>query len=118
MRNLKVMSLVILLAVSFGLVYATAASVLTRFNIEPNPMEKATTIYLSFSKEVNVDISVETLDGEIVKTVYSGRLNAGDYEYAWDRSDNMGEYVIKGTYNLVVNYGLRYTSTKKTLILK
>jgi flagellar hook assembly protein FlgD len=118
MFNLKVVTLVMLLSIGIGFVFAAGNSVLTSLNIEPNPMEKSTTVYLSFSKTVNVGVSVETLDGVVIKTIYTGRLNSGNHEFAWDRLDNNGEYVTEGSYYLVVSYDTRYTSTKKTLILK
>lgn len=118
MRNLKTLSLMVLVLLSVGLIFAAVNPVLTNLDINPNPMDKQTTIELSFAKNVGVEIFIETLEGELVKTIYSGNLNQGNYEFIWDRNADNGEYVPEGTYNLTINYNTRYTSTKKTLILK
>jgi flagellar hook assembly protein FlgD len=98
--------------------FANKNDVVTDITINPNPMEKNTTITITLVQAVRAEIVIESQDGSIVKTFLSGNLNAGTYSYYWNRVGDGGEYVPNGKYNLSINYETRYTSTKKTLILK
>ena len=118
LRFNKLMLLTILLSVLVGLVYANDKSVLGIVTINPNPMEKSTLITLRFNQKVNAEVYIESFDGIVIKTLYSGEFNNSTYEFFWNRYSDTGEYVPEGEYNLVINYELRYTSTKKTIILK
>lgn len=87
-------------------------------NINPNPMEKSTVITVTYTDNVRADVIIETESGVLVKTLFTGNMNAGVYEFYWDRISDDGSYVPNGRYSVNVNYEVRYTSTKKTLILK
>jgi flagellar hook assembly protein FlgD len=114
-KQLALMIMILLFGVSL---FGSGVEALSNIVINPNPMEKNTTITITFMQAVRADIIIETEDGVLVKTLYSGNLNPGSYEYFWNRLGNSGEYVPSGKYFLTVNYETRYTSTKKTLILK
>ncbi len=118
MRRMKVYAIVIFLTVSIGIIFAAGNTILTDLNVAPNPMDKTTTISLSIARDAIVDINVETYNGEIVKTIYTGHISTGNYEFVWNRTGDNGEYAPSGDYYLVINYDAKYTSTKKTLILK
>jgi flagellar hook assembly protein FlgD len=118
MRNVKVIALVVLLSISIGFICATVNNLVSNVNIEPNPMDKTANISLSMTKNAAVRVNVETLDGEVVKTIYNGNMNIGNYEFNWNRIDNDGVMVPSGSYYLVIEFDSRYTSIKKTLILK
>jgi flagellar hook assembly protein FlgD len=98
--------------------YAEIESAVSSIEIEPNPMEKNAVIRVTFSQKVGAEIIIETQEGTLVKTFFSGDFNLGTYEYFWDRLDDNGEFVPQGEYYVTVNYDYRYTSTKKTIILK
>ncbi|MGC9361393.1 MAG: hypothetical protein ACP5F3_00525 [Candidatus Syntrophosphaera sp.] len=96
---------------------AQEMAAIENIDICPNPMGKFTVISITFSQPVNVDVSIQTYGGEIVKSLYGG--NAGEMlQLAWDRIDDYGNVTPAGKYFLVVNHEGRYTSTKKTIILK
>lgn len=107
----------IVLSLSF-VCFAYANEVLSDMAINPNPMEKQTTITVVFNQSVRADVVIEAEDGTVIKTLFSGNMQAGRYEFVWNRLSNSGELVPNGRYNVSVNYETRYTSTKKTLILK
>lgn len=87
------------------------------FQIIPNPMTEQCTVYLQFAEPTYISLCVITLGGEVVSDVYNGYANK-EMTLEWDRYSNSGQYVPDGTYMMVLNGDQRYTSTKKTLILK
>lgn len=58
-----------------------------------------------------------SLDGKVIRDIYSG-LVGKDITLYWERTDNWGNYVPDGEYFVVLGFSTRYTSLKKTLILK
>jgi flagellar hook assembly protein FlgD len=108
-----------IMMVLFGIgLFASNVDALNDITINPNPMDKSTTITITFMQNVRADITIQTEDGTLVKTLFTGELNPGSYEFFWNRLSDAGVYVAAGKYYLTINYESRYTSTKKTLILK
>lgn len=96
---------------------AKIAGALSEIFINPNPMDKFTTITLTFTQYANVGVNIETEQGVVIKSLYWGP--AGEQlQLTWNRLDDNGNVVPSGNYVVVVNHEARYTSTKKTLILK
>jgi len=87
------------------------------FDISPNPMDDHCTIHLELSSSAYVYLRVETLEGEVVADIYSG-VSSKEMNFDWDRYSNNGQYAPNGTYMVILSLDQRYTSTKKTLILK
>lgn len=100
-------------------VYALCAqhSLVPVINISPNPMDKFTTITVQINSNLDLGINIESEDGRVIKTLFWGQ-SAKDVILTWDRIGDDGTVTPNGTYEVVVNYAGRYTSTKKTLILK
>jgi flagellar hook assembly protein FlgD len=46
----------------------------------------------------NVIINVFTLDGKIVKTLFRGPQDAGNYFAQWDGRNNAGKIIARGIY--------------------
>ncbi|MDY0151276.1 MAG: hypothetical protein RBS43_03265 [Candidatus Cloacimonas sp.] len=111
----------ILSAMLFVAFAASASEVkdetLVNFVVSPNPMDKQCTISISFKEAVNISLQIQTDGGEVIKDLYSGYVSK-NLNVDWDRLDKRGLYVAEGKYVVVVSYDVRYTSTKKTLILK
>ena len=80
-------------------------------------MDKYCNITLGFGNETYVTLVILNSEEEVVKTIYSGPVYKNN-TFTWERDDARGDYAPNGTYFVVVNYQSRYTSTKKTLILK
>jgi len=91
---------------------------LALFEVSPNPMDKLTHVNLAFISKVHVSVTIEDNESNIVKTLYTGDINSGNFMFFWDRLNDNGELVPAGKYYVNVCYDNRYTSTKKTLILK
>ncbi|HOH98698.1 MAG TPA: hypothetical protein PL188_10380 [Candidatus Cloacimonadota bacterium] len=117
MNKTRVILLTSLLAVMAVALFAHSAQNLTLFDVSPNPMYKETIISVGFSDVTNINLVVETLGGELVANIYSGSVPK-NASFLWERCDNSGVKVPAGTYFVTIHYGGRYTSTKKTLILK
>ncbi|MDI3503323.1 MAG: hypothetical protein PWP64_259 [Candidatus Cloacimonadota bacterium] len=115
--NKRAMFLIgLMLIFALGLAAKSQDNLIT-FNITPNPMDKRCNIELEFRVETAITLTIMNQEHEIIKTIYSGPVNKSA-SFTWEREDAMGQYVPAGTYIVVVNYLNRYTSTKKTLILK
>ena len=113
-----------IIAVLFALVllftasaFATQNGNLINFDVSPNPMDKFCTISLSLQSQMFVTLQIQTQEGDIVKDIFSGEANK-DMSFQWNRLDNCDMFVPAGKYMAVLSYNGRYTSTKKTLILK
>jgi hypothetical protein len=108
-----------LIAVLFTAVsaFALADDSVVSFEVSPNPMDKHCTISLSFLNPLNISLQIQTQEGDVIKDIYSGYAGKNT-TYRWDRLDDCGNYVPEGKYFVVLGYDQRYTSTKKTLILK
>ena len=115
----KAMIVSILLCVFISNVWLLSAKSVTPVDIfiTPNPMDKHTTITVNFTQATNVGVNVETAEGIVIKTLYWGPADE-QLVLTWNRLSDDGYYVPSGSYVVVVNYQSRYTSTKKTLILK
>lgn len=106
----------IMLLMSFSLV-AKATESLLMFDISPNPMKEYCDISLEYNGDAVITILVVNEKGDIVKTVYNGPIHKTG-RYRWKRDDAFGNWVQAGVYTVEIQYDSRYTSTKKTLILK
>ena len=98
-------------------IYAQGTELIRDISISPNPMEKYTEIRVDFNVPCDVSIYIEDGSGNVVRSLYDGVVGK-ELVIGWDRIGEDGNCVANGKYSVVVNYGSRYTSTKKTLILK
>ncbi len=99
-----------------GVLFAKEVEPLKEIQAKPNPMERYTDIIFVFNKQIPVQISIQNGFDDVIKSLYSGTSEL-NFKIHWDRIDDYGNYVPAGEYYIVVTHG-RYTSTKKTLILK
>lgn len=106
----------IMLLFALGLM-AQKSETLLNFDISPNPMEKYCDITVEVMNETFITLTIISDLDEVIKTIYFGPIEKM-MTFTWERDDAYGRYVPNGTYHVVVNYQSRYTSTKKTLILK
>ncbi|MCB5264737.1 MAG: hypothetical protein LHW41_00655 [Candidatus Cloacimonetes bacterium] len=113
-RTMIIAALMLLFAM--GLLAQKTEDIFT-FDISPNPMVKYCEITVGFENETSINLVIMDSKEEVVKTIYTGPIYKS-MTFTWERDDARGAYVPNGTYFVVVNYQSRYTSTKKTLILK
>ncbi len=79
-------------------------SVPTGFKLKqnyPNPFNPSTRIPLSIDHYCDVNLSIYNIRGELVKTLYDGKLTPGEHEYTWNGTDKNDEGVAAGQYIVV-----------------
>jgi hypothetical protein len=69
----------------------------------PNPFVYQTTVNYLVSKSQKVEISIYTSFGQKVRTLMVGDLSAGEYNVAWDGTDNSGAVLPKGLYFIEIS---------------
>jgi hypothetical protein len=106
-----------MLFISATLLAISVAGQMRGFDISPNPMDDYTVISLEFEQALSASVSIEDRYGNVVCNLYNGIVDKS-IQLPWERVDNFGNYVPSGKYWVVVSYASRFTSTKKTLILK
>jgi|APSaa5957512535_1039671.scaffolds.fasta_scaffold12645_3 hypothetical protein len=83
----------------------------------PNPFNPATTIRYEIPESENVLLIIYDIKGNAVRTIESGTLNAGRYEYVWTGLDHAQRPVSTGLYIAKIQAGT-YSETIKMLYLK
>jgi len=62
----------------------------------PNPFKRATNIYFNLEKESQVSISIFTLQGKLIETIFDGKLGRGTQYQTWTpRNVERGIYLYK-----------------------
>jgi len=113
-RTMILVGIILLLSITL---FAKGSEDLLSFDISPNPMDETCEISIEFSTVTAITLVIVNDRAETVKTIFSGPVDKNG-SFRWNRDDAMGNWVPSGTYHVVINYHGRYTSTKKTLILK
>ncbi len=114
---LRFFTIIAMLVFCAALMAITKAGQIRVFDVSPNPMDLHTLVTLEFTEPVNASVNIEDRYGNVVRNLHSGAIDKA-IQLPWERYDDFGNYVPNGKYWVVVNYDSRYTSTKKTLILK
>lgn len=88
-----------------------------KFNNFPNPFEHKTTIAFTLEKGNKVDLTIYDINGNIIKTIFSGIIEQGEHKIEWDGCNSNGLFVCSGNYfyQLKVNNEI---ITKKLIIIK
>ncbi|MGD9403063.1 MAG: FlgD immunoglobulin-like domain containing protein, partial [bacterium] len=83
----------------------------------PNPFTSATSVAFALPREDDVSLSVYDIRGRVMKTLASGRHEAGIYAIEWDGRDLHGRRAAPGVYFLRLAAGPD-VSLKKIIMLK
>jgi hypothetical protein len=83
----------------------------------PNPVRTSTTIKFGLPKDSDVRIEVFNIAGQKVKTLASGKLNAGYHTVNWRGANENGQKVAAGVY-LVRMVTPEFTGTRKMTVLR
>jgi len=83
----------------------------------PNPFTSATSVAVALPREDDVSLSVYDIRGRVMKTLASGRHEAGIYAIEWDGRDLHGRRAAPGVYFLRLAAGPD-VSLKKIIMLK
>ena len=83
----------------------------------PNPFNPGTSVDFSLARSGQVELRIYNILGELIETLFSGTLPAGDHQVYWDGLDKNGQPVATGIYL----YQLRQNETvitKKMILAK
>mgnify|MGYP001164730596 FL=1 len=116
-KTMHILGLMAVLMLSTTVGYAYKGSPIESFDIVPNPMDKECVISISVSTPTYINVQIKSSEGEFICDLYEGFVGK-DININWERTDNFGNYMPAGEYLVVVGFNTRYTSLKKTLILK
>lgn len=64
----------------------------------PNPFNPKTNIKFELNNDSNAELIITNTQGQLVKTLYSGKLTAGEHRFNWDGTNNHGKRVGSGVY--------------------
>jgi len=84
----------------------------------PNPFSSKAAIRYQTAKDgTPISVRVYNLAGQLVKTLASGTVGAGDHSVAWDGRDEQGRMVSAGVYFVRLNIGGQ-AATARIAVLK
>ena len=89
------------------------------FSISPNPMRYSSKISFYLTNQSYLRISVFNMNGSVVRNIFSGQQNDGDYNFLWDGRDNVNSILPSGTYFICmsINYSA-FNVLEKIIISK
>ena len=77
---------------------ADAAFATGLWSAAPNPFQNASTLGFSIAKAGPVNLSILSVDGRRVKTLFAGTREVGVYRIAWNGTDDNGNRVRPGVF--------------------
>lgn len=83
----------------------------------PNPFNPRTTVRFDLARAAAVQLEVYDLQGRRVRTLASGRFEAGEHAVAWDGNDDGGAGVASGVY-LIQLRGDDFAETRQVTLVK
>ena len=82
----------------------------------PNPFNPKTNINFSVKHTTEVDLTVFTLRGKLVRQFHLGLLSSGNKSIAWEGKDNFGNNVPSGVYVYRLRSEFHSEARKMTLL--
>jgi hypothetical protein len=101
-------------------VISDQSSVISDYALEqnyPNPFNPTTTISFALPEAGEVSLSIFNMNGQLVKKLVAGEMNAGRHSFTWDARDERGLQVASGVYLYVIQAG-DFTAQRKLVLLK
>ena len=82
----------------------------------PNPFNPSTTITYRVAKTTDVELKIYNVNGELVRTLVTGKQKAGKYTIQWNGVNDNGAPVASGIYFLRMKAGDFSKVQKMTLL--
>ena len=82
----------------------------------PNPFNASTTITFSLPESVQTSIRIYNSTGQLLRTLFDGRLEAGINNILWDSKDENGMVISSGLYFYRIKSGSSAISGKMLLL--
>jgi len=83
----------------------------------PNPFNPETVIRYQLPQDSEVKLSIYNVLGREIRTLVSGKRDAGYHDATWDGRDNAGQQVATGVYIYRLRAG-NFTEVKKLMLLR
>ena len=83
----------------------------------PNPFNPTTTIEYSLDQNRDVELSIYSITGELIRTLDSGSKTAGVHKVMWNGLDNRSHQVASGIYIYTISAG-EFNATKRLVLLR
>ena len=83
----------------------------------PNPFNPTTEISFGIPEAGEVKLVIYNFSGQLVRTLVSGQLSAGNHKVTWNATDDSGIRVASGIYLYVLKAG-SITIQKKLTLMK
>jgi hypothetical protein len=94
-------------------------------NAYPNPFNPSTVISFQLPVNSEVTLSIYNTNGQLVKRLVAGEMNAGRHSIVWDATDDRGLRVASGVYFYVIKAGdpsagsgQGFTAQRKLVLMK
>ncbi len=104
----------------FEAIEVAAANVITDYVLEqnyPNPFNPTTVISFQLPVTSEVTLVIYNTNGQLVKKLVAGEMNAGHHSLRWDATNDRGERVASGMYLYVLKAG-EFTAQRKLVLMK
>ena len=88
---------------------------ISTINNYPNPFNPSTNIILDLINDEELSILVYDINGNLVKSIYSGFLHRGNHMFVWEGNNSRGKRVVSGIYLCVLRLGNEILSKKMIL---
>ena len=85
--------------------------------VTPNPFNEAAVISYSAPTAASVSIDIFDVNGRLVRTVFSGQVEAGTHQVTWNGMDSSGSRVARGIYFCRMHTG-EFSATEKLVMLQ
>lgn len=86
-------------------------------NNYPNPFNPSTVIEYSLANDLDVELSVYSVNGQRVRTLVNAHQKKGTYSVVWDGRNNVGLQVASGVYFYRIKAG-KFVDSKKMILLR
>ncbi len=83
----------------------------------PNPFNPTTNIAFDLGISSNVRLDIFNIMGQVVKTLYAGKLSSGRHQFEWDATNENFNKVSSGVYFYKLSTDF-HSQTKKMLLIK
>ncbi len=85
--------------------------------VYPNPFNPTLSVTYGVTDRSTVSIEVFNVRGQLVRSVYPGSLERGNYKFVWDGRTNTGQSSPSGLYTIKVKIGNK-VSTRNAVLAK
>lgn len=83
----------------------------------PNPFNPSTTIRYSLPRAGNATIKIFNIQGQLVRTLVDGHVDAGHHEVTWNGTNQENETAASGVYFYRLETGT-FSETRKMMLIK